>query len=194
MRQDVRSDHHSLGGAYSGMDIVVLEGVALLMPRIVSLIASATEIVCALGCEEWLVGRSHECDYPPSVRRLPICTEPLIDPSRPSGEIDRQVKTVVRQALSVYRVHTDVLQELHPNVILTQAQCEVCAVSLKDVEQALAGWLVSRPHLVSLEPNAMADVWGDIHHVAEALGVPERGAALVAYLQERIVAVAERAR
>jgi iron complex transport system substrate-binding protein len=164
------------------------------VPRVVSLIASATEIVCALGCEEWLVGRSHECDHPPSVRRLPVCTEPLIDPTRPSGEIDRQVKTVVRRALSVYRVHTDVLQELQPDVIITQAQCEVCAVSLKDVEQALSTWLASRPRLVSLEPNALADVWEDIHHVAEALGVPERGVALVAHLQDRIAAVTERAR
>src|SRR5215208_8502892 len=168
MRQDVRSDHHSLGAAYSGVDIVVLEGVALLMPRIVSLIASATEIVCALGCEEWLVGRSHECDYPPSIRRLPVCTEPLIDPSRPGGEIDRQVKATLRQALSVYRVHTDVLQDLQPDVVITQAQCEVCAVSLKDVEQALAAWLVSRPHLVSLEADSLADIWGDIHQEAEA--------------------------
>jgi len=164
------------------------------MPRVVSLIASATEIVCALGCEEWLVGRSHECDYPPSVRRFPICTEALIDPSQPSGEIDRQVKTVLRQALSVYRVHTDVLQELQPDVIITQAQCEVCAVSLKDVEQALAAWLVSRPHLVSLEPNALVDIWGDIHHVAETLGVLERGVTLVAHLQNRIAAIADQAR
>ena len=164
------------------------------MPRVVSLIASATEIVCALGCEDRLVGRSHECDYPPSVRRLPVCTEPLIDPSRPSGEIDRQVKAMLRQALSVYRVDTDVLQALQPDVIITQAQCEVCAVSLNDVEQALAAWLASRPHLVSLEPNALADVWLDMRHVAEALGVPERGAELVARLQDRIAAVTERAR
>jgi iron complex transport system substrate-binding protein len=164
------------------------------VPRVVSLIASATEIVCALGCEDRLVGRSHECDYPPTVRHLPVCTEPLIDPSRPSGEIDRQVKAVLRQALSVYRVHTDVLRALQPDVIITQAQCEVCAVSLQDVELALATWLASRPHLVSLEPNALADVWRDIDAVAEALGVPKRGAALVAHLQERIAAVAERAR
>jgi iron complex transport system substrate-binding protein len=157
------------------------------------LIASATEIVCALGCEDQLVGRSHECDHPPWVRRLPVCTEPLVDPSRPSGEIDRQVKTVVRQALSVYRVHTDVLQELQPDVIITQAQCEVCAVSVKDVERSLIGWLASRPRLVSLEPNALVDVWDDIRDVAEALGVPERGVALVTHLQEKIAIVAERA-
>ena len=162
--------------------------------RVVSLIASSTEIVCALGGEEWLVGRSHECDYPPSVRRLPVCTEPLIDPTRPSAEIDRQVKDVLRSALSVYRVDGDLLRALQPDVVITQSQCEVCAVSLKDVEQALAGWLGFRPRLVSLEPNALADVWADIHRVAEALGVPERGVAVVGRLQGRIAAIAERTR
>jgi iron complex transport system substrate-binding protein len=158
------------------------------------LIASATEIVCALGCEDSLVGRSHECDYPPSIRHLPVCTEPLIDPSRPSAEIDHQIKTVLRQALSVYRVHDETLQALHPDVIVTQAQCEVCAVSLQDVERSLAIWLASRPRVVSLEPNALSDVWQDIGQVAEALGVPERGAALVTRLQERIATIAEQVR
>ena len=144
------------------------------MSHVVSLIASATEIVCALGCEDQLVGRSHECDYPPSIRHLPVCTEPLIDPNQPSAEIDHQIKTVLRQALTVYRVHDDTLQALHPDVILTQAQCEVCAVSLQDVERSLAIWLASRPRVVSLEPNALVDVWQDISQVAEALCVPER--------------------
>lgn len=163
------------------------------MQRIVSLIASSTEIVCALGCEDWLVGRSHECDYPTSVRDLPVCTEPLIDPTASSGEIDRQVKQALREALSVYRVYEDLLARLQPDVIITQSQCEVCAVSLKDVEQALCTWVVSRPRLVSLEPNALADVWTDITAVAAALGIPEAGARLVTALQSRIDAVARRA-
>lgn len=172
----------------------MLKEVVWIVQRVVSLIASSTEVVCALGCEDRLVGRSHECDYPPSVRRLPVCTEPLIDPAASSAEIDRQVKAVLREALSVYRVHADVLQELQPDVIVTQSQCEVCAVSLTDVERALAAWLDSRPRLVSLEPNALADVWRDIHRVAEALGVPERGVTLVNRLHGRIACVAERAR
>ena len=161
--------------------------------RVVSLIASSTGIVCALGCESWLVGRSHECDFPPSVKQLPVCTEPLIDPSRPSAEIDRQVKDVMREALSVYRVHRDVLEGLQPDVIITQSQCEVCAVSMRDVEGAIAGWLESRPRLVSLEPMGLADVWSDVHRVADALGVPERGDRLVAGLQERVAAISQRA-
>ncbi len=164
------------------------------MVRVVSLIASSTEIVCALGLEKSLVGRSHECDYPKTVTRLPVCTEPLIDPSRSSIEIDRQVKDVLRDALSVYRVDRGVLESLQPDVIITQSQCEVCAVSLRDVEGALAGWLDSRPRVVSLEPMGLADVWTDIRTVAGALGVPERGMSLVEHLQRRVAAIAERAR
>jgi iron complex transport system substrate-binding protein len=164
------------------------------MPRIVSLIASATEIVCALGCEDQLVGRSHECDCPPSVRRLPVCTGPRFDVRGTSADIDRRVKDVLRESLSVYRVDVDQLQELRPDVIVTQSQCEVCAVSLRDVERAVRDFVDSRPRLVSLEPNALADLWKDIGLVAEALGVPERGAALNERLQQRMNGIAQRSR
>lgn len=163
------------------------------MPRIVSLIASATEIVCALGLEDQLVGRSHECDYPESVHRLPVCTEPKFDVSGSSVEIDQRVKNVLRDALSVYRVHVDRLKELRPDVIVTQSQCEVCAVSQRDVEEALRGWLEDRPHIVSLAPNALADVWDDIGRVAEALRVSGRGDELVKRLQSRMGAIEEKA-
>ena len=106
-------------------------------PRIVSLLSSATEIVCALGCRDWLVGRSHECDYPADVAALPVCSEPTIDIHGTSREIDDRVKNSLRNALSIYRVHSHRLQELRPDVILTQTQCEVCAASLSDVEQAV---------------------------------------------------------
>jgi iron complex transport system substrate-binding protein len=164
------------------------------MPRIVSLIASATEIVCALGLEDQLVGRSHECDYPPSVMRLPVCTEPKFDVHGSSYEIDQRVKAVLHEGLSVYRVHADKLRELRPDVIISQTQCEVCAVSLKDVERAVYDWLDSRPCIVSLAPNALADVWDDIERVADALGVLPRGMALVEQLQLRMASIADKAR
>src|SRR5205085_1517514 len=121
------------------------------MPRVVSLIASATEIVCALGFEADLVGRSHECDFPESVRRLPVCTAPKFDVSGSSAEIDRQVKSLVRDALSVYRVEEQLLSDLEPDVIVTQSQCEVCAVSERDVERAVCGWLQRCPKIVTLK-------------------------------------------
>ena len=161
--------------------------------RIVSLIASSTEIVCALGMEEFLVGRSHECDYPPSVERLPVCTAPKFQTAATSSEIDRQVKEILEQALSVYRVDARLLEELRPTHILTQTQCEVCAVSLKDVEAAAAAFVHSRPQIVSLQPNALADVWTDIRRVAEALGVSPQGHELIARLQARMTTIEQRA-
>jgi iron complex transport system substrate-binding protein len=164
------------------------------MPRVVSLIASATEIVCALGFEDQLVGRSHECDFPASVKQLPACTEPKFNVHGSSYEIDQRVKAVLQEGLSVYRVHADLLKALRPDVIVTQSHCEVCAASLRDVEQAVCTWLEGRPRIVSLEPNALADVWVGIHAVADALGVPERGDALVGRLQQRMSLIAEKAR
>jgi iron complex transport system substrate-binding protein len=164
------------------------------MPRIVSLIASATEIICALGFEEHLVGRSHECDYPESVRRLPACTEPKFPVEGWSYEIDERVKAIVQEGLSVYRVHGERLRALRPDVIVTQSHCAVCAVSIRDVEEAVSAWLDRSVRIVSLEPNALADVWEDIRRVARALEVPERGDALITRLQHRMEAIAERAR
>jgi iron complex transport system substrate-binding protein len=164
------------------------------MPRIISLIASATEIVCALGCEDQLVGRSHECDYPASIARLPVCTEPKFDVTGSSRAIDERVKELLRDALSVYRVHADKLEDLCPDVIVTQTQCEVCAVSLKDVEQAVCGLLANLPKIVSLAPNALSDVWNDIQCVADALDIPQRGRELNDRLLARMAAITEMAR
>ena len=141
------------------------------MARIVSLIASATEIVCALGLEDQLVGRSHECDFPHSVKRLPVCTAPKIDVHASSGTIDASIKMIVRDGLSVYRVFAEKLRELRPDFIITQTQCEVCAVSQRDVEAALCDWVESHPRIVSLTPQCLSDVWADIRRVGEALGV-----------------------
>lgn len=164
------------------------------MPRIVSLIASATEIVCALGFEDNLIGRSHECDYPESVRRLPVCTGPKFDPDGTSYEIDQRVKAIVQEGLSVYRVDGANLRELEPDVIVTQSHCEVCAVSLRDVERAVCAWLGACPQLVSLSPNNLADVWTSIEQVGDALKVPERAAVLIEQLQGRMRAIEEKTR
>lgn len=157
--------------------------------RIVSLIPSATEIVCALGFEAQVVGRSHECDFPPAVRRLPAITAPKFDPDGTSYEIDERVKGILAEGLSVYRVDVEQLRALRPDVIVTQSQCEVCAVSLADVEAAVCDWVDSRPRIVALEPRALADIWLDIERVAETLGAPERGRALVAASRARMAAV-----
>jgi iron complex transport system substrate-binding protein len=162
------------------------------MPRIISLIASATEIACALGFADQLVGRSHECDFPASVQRLPICTQPKFNIHGTSAEIDQRVKGILQDGLSVYRVEAEKLQELQPDVILAQSQCEVCAVSLKDLESALGKWVGTKPNIVALAPNSLADVWKDMHRVAHALAVPERGKELVRHLQARMAAIAEK--
>ncbi|MBD1910977.1 MULTISPECIES: cobalamin-binding protein [unclassified Leptolyngbya] len=139
--------------------------------RIVSLLPSATEIVAFLGLTGELVGRSHECDYPLEVQHLPICTEPKLDPSGSSAAIHAQVTDVLQAALSVYRVYDDLLLQLQPTHIVTQAQCDVCAVSLRDVEEAISRLADIQPQIISLQPMVLTDIWSDIQRVAEALGV-----------------------
>jgi len=163
------------------------------MVRIVSLLPSATEIVCALGFEKELVGRSHECDFPRGVANLPALTEPKFKVEGTSAEIDRRVKRIVGDALSVYRVDTAKLRELHPDVIVTQSQCEVCAVSESDVEAAVAEWLGARPRIVSLAPYALADIFKDLRRVASALEAVDRGEVLIAQLRGRMEAIAAQA-
>ena len=157
--------------------------------RIVSLISSATEIVCALGFEGELVGRSHECDYPSSITGLPACSTSKVHLDAAGRAIDGQVRSIVAEGLSVYRVDPDLLNQLAPTVIVTQTQCDVCAVSLRDVEQAVCELVTSRPAIVTLEPMGLGDIWQDIRKVAAALGAPERGDALVARLEDRLKAV-----
>jgi iron complex transport system substrate-binding protein len=159
--------------------------------RIVSLLASATEIVCALGLEDHLVGRSHECDYPDSIKRLPVCTSPKFAVTGSSADIDRRVRETLQSDTSVYAVDADLLDELRPDVIVTQAQCEVCAVSLRDVESAVAR-MRARPRVVSLNPNSLADVWADIRAVAAGCAVSGRGETLVTTLQDRMRTIANR--
>jgi iron complex transport system substrate-binding protein len=155
--------------------------------RIVSLLPSATEIVCALGFEDQLVGRSHECDYPESVRTLPALTKPKFNPEGTSAEIDQRVKQIVGEALSVYRVDANKLRELQPDIIVTQSQCEVCAVNMRDVEIAVADWIGGAPpKIVSLAPFSLGDVLNDIGRVAMALGAGVHGIEFVTELSRRM--------
>lgn len=161
------------------------------MPRIATMIASATEIVCALGLESDLVARSHECDWPPSVKKLPVCTAPRFDVHGSSGEIDQRVKSLLSEMSSIYRVDGDLLGKVRPEVIITQSQCEVCAVSDKDVREALRpsprwGEGGQLPRIVSMSPNNLAEVWHSIRNVADALGVSTKGEMLVQQLKDRI--------
>lgn len=162
------------------------------MTRIASLIASATEIVCALGFRDGLVARSHECDFPLEVADVPAVTAPKLAIEASSAAIDREVKALVEQGLSVYRVDADALRALAPDVIVTQTQCEVCAVGPKDLEEALSCWAGNGPRLVPLQPNALADVWTDIRSVGSALGAEGRADALVQRLSDRLASLAGR--
>lgn len=159
----------------------------------VSLIASSTEIVCALDCGDRLVGRSHECDHPSWVKRLPAVSSPEPDPAAPSAAIDAEVRALLERADSVYRVDADALARLAPDLVITQARCEACAVSLRDVEAALREAFPARPRVVALEPGTLAAIWRDVRRVADALGVPERGVQLVSRLQRRLKGISARA-
>jgi iron complex transport system substrate-binding protein len=157
--------------------------------RIVSLLPSCTEIVCALGCAEHLVGRSHECDFPEEISSLPACTSPKVDPAGSSAAIDGQIKSLLQSALSIYELNLALLQELRPDIILTQDQCAVCAVSLADLEKSLPQALARRAKIVSVAPFRLADVWKDIQTIADALEVSDTGRALLLRLKNEVVDV-----
>ena len=161
--------------------------------RIVSLLASATEIVAALGLTNRLVAISHECDYPTEILGLPVCTAPKINATGSSYDINLSVKELVERGLSVFRVDSNKLRALSPDLIITQSQCEVCAVSESDLEDAVANWTNGHPEIVSLRPDCLLDVWRDISNVALAAGAEKTGANLIAALQKKIQPVSDRA-
>ncbi|MBU6450876.1 MAG: cobalamin-binding protein [Cyanobacteria bacterium REEB67] len=161
--------------------------------RIVSLIASSTEIVHALGLGKYMVGRSHECDYPQSVKSLPICTGPKFAVDGSSYEIDQRVKAILQESLSVYKVDAQILDDLSPSHIITQAQCDVCAVSLKDVEAAACEMVKSHPAIISLEPNCLEDYFSDLLKVGRALDCEATAQKLIDESRQRIENVRARA-
>ncbi|MFB6277703.1 MAG: cobalamin-binding protein [Halothece sp.] len=152
--------------------------------RIVSLLPSATETVAALGLTDCLVGRSHECDYPPEIQSLPVCTEARLNSQKNSAGINEDVQALMQSALSIYEIKTDVLEQLQPTHIITQDQCDACAVSISQVQQATAQLISSQPEIISLRGNVLTEVWVDMKHVAERLGVDSQQA--LSDLQSRV--------
>lgn len=154
--------------------------------RIISLLPSATEIVCALGLEESLVGITHECDYPPSVAGKPRLTASRISHSRmSSAEIDHAVRRQLDGHGSIYDLNEKLLHELKPDLILTQELCEVCAVSYKTVQKA-ARLLETDVRIVSLEPNTIEDIFENIRTISELTSRSETVEELVSSLRVRL--------
>ena len=157
--------------------------------RIVTLLPAATDIVCALGLRARLVGRSHGCDFPGDVRGLPVLTRARVDATRPSAEVDAEVRRVLAAALPLYDLDEQALAALDPDLVVTQEACEVCAVSFAQVEDTVRRAQVGA-QIVSLQPTRLADVIADVQRVADACGVAERGQALARTLDERLARLA----
>ena len=158
--------------------------------RIVSLLASATEIVCALGCGEMLVGRSHECDNPAWVRRLPCCSDLTFDLSVSSGKIDAEVRRRLRAGEPLYRLDAALIEALHPDLIITQMHCDVCAVTTGDVDRSGASVVQARQ--IALSASSVEQIFDSIRLVAQALGIEERGEELVCREHARLGRVTEK--
>src|SRR5689334_17129373 len=133
--------------------------------RIVSLVPSATEILFALGLGPDLAAVTHECDYPPEALDLPKVTRDVIGPGLAPDEIDRAVKELTAQGRSIYELDEPLLAELKPDLVVTQALCSVCAVSVDDV-RAVARRLDPQPRIVSLDPHTLGEVLGDVRTLA----------------------------
>jgi len=159
--------------------------------KIVSLLPSATELICGLGLRDQLVGVSHECDYPSSVVGLPILTRSRIPAGLSSDKIDTLVTAQLQDDAALYDLNEDVLIALEPDLIVTQALCDVCAVSGNDVAKVI-GSLPNNPELINLEPICLDDVLATVSLLASAANTPLMGESYIASLQARINQVSTR--
>jgi iron complex transport system substrate-binding protein len=160
--------------------------------RICSLLPGATEIACALGLTDEIVGVSHECDFPPAARTKPVMVRSRIDPTIiDSGEIDRQVGDLLRSKQSLYTLDEKLFKDSEPDIILTQGLCDVCALDYNDVVQA-ARSLARDPCIVSLDPHCLADILNDVLRIGEATHRSRQAESLVQELEFRIQAVRDR--
>lgn len=153
--------------------------------KIASLLPSCTEIAYALGLGDNIVGVSHECDFPEQAKSKPALTKTRINPHKRSYEIDRDVLKIVKQGLSVYDIEEYKLKELNPDVILTQDQCEVCAVSLKDVQQAV-NKSICNAKIISLQPETLQNILNDIITIGKQTYKEQEAQELINNLKSRI--------
>ncbi|NNM85538.1 MAG: ABC transporter substrate-binding protein [Phycisphaerales bacterium] len=154
--------------------------------RVVSLLASGTEIVCALGLRACLVGRSHECDNPPEVAALPACSSPAFETTASSGAIDAEVRRRLGTGEPLYYIHSDLIEQLNPDLIISQAHCQVCAVTPDDVHRAGCGMPAQ---VLGLSIGSLAGIYDGVRQIAKALEVPAQGELVVKQMAGRIDAV-----
>lgn len=159
--------------------------------RIISLLPSATEIICQLGLGEQLVGVTHECDFPPFVKSQPKVTKTLIPHDATSGEIDSLVREKLKTQRALYTLNREVLDQLYPDLIVTQALCDVCAVATEEVTAAACS-LPGAPRVINLEPTSLSEVFDCIKLVGDAAGRSDHAVNVIADLQARVDAVAAR--
>ncbi len=156
--------------------------------RIASLVPSATEMLFALGLGESVVGVTHECDWPPEAAELPHLTATVLPEGLDPGEIDAAVKQVIGEGRALYTLDEELLVELAPDLIVTQAVCEVCAVSYDDVV-AVAARLPGRPRVLQQDPSTLGEVLDDITRLGAAAGIEEQAARVCKDLERRLQAV-----
>lgn len=155
--------------------------------RIASLLASGTEITAMLGAESELVGISHECDYPETIKKLPVLTQSSINPDERSDIIHMDVQQRLMKALSIYKVDSELLKSLRPDVIITQHQCEVCAVSFSDVCMAISEMTETNINIVSFNPTSLKEIFEDVRKIASAIG--RDPSPVLDYMNEKINSV-----
>lgn len=163
--------------------------------RIVSFLPSATEMVCALGLEDRLVGVTHECDYPVSVMGKPVVITPAVPVEKMTeAEIDKAVAERIEAGLSVYQVNEELLRQLAPDLILVQDLCDVCAAAGNEVSQALKVLAAARPEIVHLAPKSLAGIFENLREVGTAAGRPEAAEIWIKAAQEKLDHIAATAR
>jgi iron complex transport system substrate-binding protein len=197
-RELSRSESRKIRTVTSGWNVpgsggkCVIDRLIIESMRICSLLPGATEIACALGLADEIVGVSHECDFPAAARSKPVLVRSRIDPTiSGSGEIDRQVGDLLRSKQSLYALDEKLFKDSEPDIILTQGLCDVCALDYNDVVRA-ARSLPQEPTIVSLDPHCLADILNDVLRIGEATHRSRQAESLVQELKVRIQAVRDR--